>query len=198
MGKLNMVSVLNLETRRIDADRVEARITTGAIPLAGVKNATGETYAKEFAFALKAIGTYRKLDIIIDATGGHTHSAVGMRSALESIDAEKRVLIYNNCSSAAILCAFWPGVPVTMVMGSRIKVHRAQRTTYNTTGLMRIISSVGGGMLDTLMIATLKEKSKRRKRICKQWLDEAKTFNAVEALEVGLVDEIIRRRGDWR
>lgn len=147
-------------------------------------------------------GRVRRLDLIVDSTGGAAKSAIGLVSALSRLNApEGRVLIDGSCGSAATLVAFFWEAPVWITARSTVYIHQPVRRRYlfrngewSQTDAKRprdpAVSAIAG-----LLKAAYRRKTHARRKQIAQWMDAGTRFTPQEAVDVGFCDGIMTRYG---
>lgn len=145
--------------------------------------------------------SFSRLDVVVNCVGGYVISAMGLMMALE-FRAKRypiRILIDNQCSSAAVLL-LGTSVPVYIVPTGRILVHKARTEVYAGRGTKWRLKNVTAGTdrTNTKISQALRIRAKRnhiplpRGRV-QGWMETEKIFTAYEAVKMGLADGIVTR-----
>ncbi len=143
----------------------------------------------------------RRLDIVINSTGGATAAAEGVGRALQHCGMQGRILIDGACSSAATLIAFLPGWPVASTAGSHMRIHSASRTKFRKKKgtwekLATLTGDIGLSTTDDVLLALYRRRTGRSEEQIREWMASQKQFRAAEAVAFGLADEMALRE-EW-
>ncbi len=144
---------------------------------------------------------YRRLDMIINCTGGATAFADGYSRALKHCGMRGRILIDGACCSAATIIAYTPGWPVAITAGSHMLIHYASRTKFRKRkGVWEKVSTLTGDIglstTDDVMLALYRRRTGRSEEQIREWMASQKQFRAAEAVAFGLADEMVIR-SEW-
>ena len=143
----------------------------------------------------------RRLDLIINCTGGATAFADGYGQALKHSGMRGRVLIDGACSSAATLIAYLPGWPVAITAGSHMLIHYASKSRFRKRKgvwerLATLTGDIGLSTTDDVMLALYRRRTGHPEERIRDWMAHQKLFRAAEAVAFGFADEMVLR-DEW-
>lgn len=171
---------------------LQATVNSVSVPLKSI--ADSRTYMRKFSEDLKVMGSFDRIDLLIDSVGGSVASAFGMQAAVMTANKPVRVLIQGSCCSAATIVAFGTAPKTVCITHSgRIMFHMPRVEGYkNKGGVWSLIYSFT--RLETVksMVTLYRTQSKRFSRAeLKQMMSEGRVLNPQEAVETGFADKIV-------
>ena len=186
-----MVTVFKISLMK-RGNTLQCKVSSVGVRPEQVQN--GQDYERAFAEAFERHRPFSRLDVVIDSPGGAIESACGLLSAIEALDVPVNVLIDGQCGSAAGLVAFSNTWPVDITPNSRVTVHMPTAAGYrNEGGAWTLIRKLATQSSIHLLAGTYAARTKRRKKVCREWMEQGRTFTAEEAVENDLCRYILRR-----
>ena len=179
-----------------------ARITVGSARVPFAQYHQDATWAERTLGAelkaLRAAGV-RRLDVLLDSSGGSVAYANGIARALDKWSGRKRLLIDGACHSAAtlILCVpTWDDTAITS--RSNVMIHRPRVEIFRrgaASGLWRWIGQRQKESTIKIFIKLYMDRTGADRETVGGWM-AGKTFNPEQAVAVGLCGRIAAR-ADW-
>lgn len=202
------VPVIEYDTR-VDADGrpvVVLRVRSGGISPGKLR----QGYSVNKATARKSLAAYlrarrkegaRRVDVIVNATGGATAFAQGYGEALARCGMRGRVLIDGACSSAATILIYTPRWPVAITQGSHMQIHYARRKRFrHRKGVWEYLGEQTGQLglstTDDVMLRLYRRRTHKPEELIRDWMATEHRFTAAEAVVMGLADEMCLR-AEW-
>ena len=129
------------------------------------------------------------LDVRINSVGGQVFEGLAIYNALDRHPAKVTTHVDGLAASIASIVAL-AGDERRIAANALLMIHNPHGTQINGDAndmrkLAEILDTAGGSLLDTYMAKTGKSE-----KVVRDWMNEEAWFNAEEALEAGLVDEV--------
>ena len=186
--------VLKWSLLKLPGDVLQATVSSVSVPLESMLP-DGPAYQRRFEDDLRAVGSFDRIDILIDSMGGLVDSAAGMSSAILATKKPVRVLIQGACGSAATLIAYGTAAKTICITHSgKLVFHMPRVEGYGHTksGVWKLIYSFSRLGTVNAMVGLYRARSKRFSRAeLKQMMSEERLLSAHEAVEAGFADKIV-------
>lgn len=188
-----------LKTR--DGRFVELKIHTAEVA-PGKQLDTGMAYSEAFRKKLSQFGRIDVLKMSINSRGGSFYSAAGCQDAIRRMQkagqiGKVKILIEGLCGSAATLVAFsnYKDCEVCITPGSRVYIHMPKVYEYRRSGgIWSVIQKMGTRTAVRTFLELYRDRMKGvPKAEIQAWMEQGKSFNAGEAVSLGLCDRIATR-----
>lgn len=146
----------------------------------GCRGKTSENFKAE-------LGQPRKVELCISSTGGDGICALNVFNALKGLDVE--VTITDKCWSAATVIAM-AGKVIRMHSDATMMIHPPSVNVFGTAEQLRSNADRLDGLREEI-IGVIRRRTGRTEPVVREWHGKDTWLNAKEALEAGLVDELI-------
>jgi ATP-dependent protease ClpP protease subunit len=146
-------------------------------------------FAGSLAGVKADLGDAPEVDVVVNCMGGPTSPALELYDMLR--ERETRVHIVNGLSSGAVIAL--AGRTRTIERGGTILVHGAQMAVLGgATALQLALDQVNP--CNERLVEILCERTGQPRSVAEEWLRRDTYFSAEQALEAGLVHEVIEPR----
>lgn len=143
----------------------------------------------EFLGEFRKIPCDSELNISINSFGGAVYTGLSIYSLLKTHQGPITIRVDGAAMSAATIITSVPGAKVIMPRGSMMMIHKVSSVAIGTTEDMRKMAD-DLEKLEENLVSIYVEKTGRTAEEIREKLNAESYFNAEEAVEFGLADEI--------